>query len=155
MMGQTCNDIPGSRLTIALCYVPCFASSCSCVVGSISTTANCLRRRNPHQAVKNKDRNYTRSSLREFIPDADERSNYYLDRLDRRNAVGTTAVAREPRTSNKSRLCLKYYKPIPARLEYGSTTKVDVGYNVQMAVDANNMLIVVEIGRLEDGCLAV
>jgi hypothetical protein len=88
MMGQTCNDIPGSRLTIALCYVPCFASSCSCVVGSISTTANCLRRRNPHQAVKNKDRNYTRSSLREFIPDADERPNYYLDRLDRRNAVG-------------------------------------------------------------------
>jgi hypothetical protein len=69
--------------------------------------------------------------------------------------VGTTAVAREPRTSNKSRLCLKYYKPIPARLEYGSTTKVDVGYNVQMAVDANNRLIVAEIGRLEDGCLAV
>jgi len=34
-------------------------------------------------------------------------------------------------------------------------TKVDVGYNVQMAVDANNTLIVVEIGRLEDGCLAV
>ena len=122
MMGQTCNDIPGSRLTIALCYVPCFASSCSCVVGSISTTANCLRRRNPHQAVKNKDRNYTRSSLREFIPDADERPNYYLDRLDRRNAVGTTAVAPEPRTSKNrdpAREARPPYKAMPARLEYG------------------------------------
>jgi hypothetical protein len=79
--------------------VPCFASSCSCVVGSTSSTAYCLPSTQPAQAVKNKDRNYIRSSLREFIPDADERLNDYLERLDRRNAAGMTAVAREPRTS--------------------------------------------------------
>jgi hypothetical protein len=81
------------------------------------------RRSNPHQAVKNKDRNYTRSSLREFIPDADERLSDYLERLDRRNAAGTTVVAREPRTSKNSRPCARSappYKAMPARLEYGS-----------------------------------
>jgi hypothetical protein len=70
----------------------------------------------------NKDRNYTRSSLREFIPDADERLSDYLERLDRRNSAGTTAVAREPRTSKNSRPCARSappYKAMPARLEYG------------------------------------
>jgi hypothetical protein len=63
------------------------------------------RRRNPHQAVKNKDRNYTRGSLREFITDADERLSDYLERLDRRNAAGTTAVApnQEPRKTRDVR----------------------------------------------------
>jgi hypothetical protein len=76
----------------------------------------------PDQAVKNKDRNYTRSSLREFIPDADARLNDYLERLDGRNAAGTTAVARKPRTSKNrdpAREARPPYKAMPARLEYG------------------------------------
>ena len=39
MMGQTFNNIPESPLRITLRSAPCFASSCSRVVGSISTTA--------------------------------------------------------------------------------------------------------------------
>jgi hypothetical protein len=47
-------------------------------------------RLNPHQAVNNKDRNFTASSLREFIRDADERLNDYLERLDRSDAEHVT-----------------------------------------------------------------
>jgi hypothetical protein len=78
MVGQTCNNTPESPLTIALRSAPCVASSYSCVVGSISTTLNC-HRLNPHRAIKNKDRNFARISLREFIPNADERLHDYLE----------------------------------------------------------------------------
>jgi hypothetical protein len=79
------------------------------------------RRRNPHQAVKNKDRNYTRGSLREFITDADERLSDYLERLDRRNAAGTTAVApnQEPRKTRDVRAKRATLQGDAARPEYG------------------------------------
>jgi transposase len=59
------------------------------------------------KAVNNKDRNYTRSSLREFIRAADERLNDYLERLDRSDAEdGATRGGAAPGISPKrSRPC--------------------------------------------------
>ena len=49
---------------------------------STSTAANCWRSTNRIKAVNNKDRNFTRASLRAFIRAADERLNEYLEQLD-------------------------------------------------------------------------
>ena len=48
------------------------------------------------KAVNNKDRNFTRASLREFIRTADERLNEYLERLCQSNG-GRLRVARHAR----------------------------------------------------------
>src|SRR6204780_3745879 len=51
------------------------------------------------KAVKNKDRNFTRASLREFIRTADERLNEYLERLDHGD-VEDGAINRGARRKN-------------------------------------------------------
>ena len=51
------------------------------------------------KAVNNKDRNFTRSSLRAFLHAADERLEGYLKRLDEGDVEdGATSAGRAPRT---------------------------------------------------------
>jgi len=115
------------------------------------------------KAVNNKDRNFTRGSLREFIRAADERLNDYLERLDRSDAEdgATHGGARTKNLAEKIAALREKrgrYEAMLARLErsgedqisltdpdsraMAAHTKVDVGYNVQIAVDAKNKLIV-------------
>ena len=115
------------------------------------------------KAVNNKDRNFTRSSLREFIRAADERLNDYLERLDRSDAEdgATRSGARTKDLAEKiAALQAKRgrYEAMIRHLErtgedqismtdpdsraMAAHTKVGVGYNVQVAVDAKNKLIV-------------
>ena len=115
------------------------------------------------KAVNNKDRNFTRSSLREFIRAADERLNDYLERLDRSDAEdgATRSGARTKDLAEKiATLQAKRgrYEAMIRHLErtgedqismtdpdsraMAAHTKVGVGYNVQVAVDAKNKLIV-------------
>jgi transposase len=115
------------------------------------------------KAVNNKDRNFTRSSLREFIRTADERLNEYLERLDHGD-VEDGATNGGARTKNLAEKIAALgekrgrYQAMLAQLErtdeaqisltdpdsraMAAHTKVGVGYNVQVAVDAKNKLIV-------------
>src|SRR6202046_172072 len=115
------------------------------------------------KAVNNKDRNFTRSSLREFIRTADERLNEYLERLDHGDVEGG-ATNGWPRTKNLAEKMAALgekrgrYQAMLAQLErtdeaqisltdpdsraMAAHTKVGVGYNIQVAVDAKNKLIV-------------
>jgi transposase/IS5 family transposase len=115
------------------------------------------------KAVNNKDRNYTRSSLREFIRAADERLNDYLERLDRSDAEdGATRGGARTRNLAEKIAALQAkrgrYEAMIRHLErtgedqisltdpdsraMAAHTKVGVGYNIQVAVDAKNKLIV-------------
>ena len=116
------------------------------------------------KAVNNKDRNFTRSSLRrEFIRRADEWLEGYLKRLDEGDvedgATGggalTKSLAEKIAALNEKR---GRYQAMLAQLDrtgedqisltdpdsraMAAHTKVGVGYNVQVAVDAKNKLIV-------------
>ena len=115
------------------------------------------------KAVNNKDRNFTRASLREFIRTADERLNEYLERLDHGD-VEDGATNGGARTKNLAEKIAALgekrgrYQAMLAQLErtdeaqisltdpdsraMATHTKVGVGYNVQVAVDAKNKLIV-------------
>jgi transposase len=113
------------------------------------------------KAVNNKDRNFTRASLRTFIRTADERLHDYLRRLDEGDAEEAPTV--NTRTKN---LVEKIEALRQKRARYGAMldqlertgesqisltdpdsramaahTKVGVGYNVQIAVDAKHKLI--------------
>src|SRR5258707_2341392 len=113
------------------------------------------------KAVNNKDRNFTRASLRTFIRAADERLHDYLQRLDEGDAE--EAPTANTRTKN---LVEKIEALRQKRARYGAIldqlertgesqisltdpdsramaahTKVGVGYNVQIAVDAKHKLI--------------
>src|ERR1700729_2142741 len=114
------------------------------------------------KAVNNKDRNFTRSSLRAFIRAADERLEDYLKRLDEGDvADGASAGARTKNLAEKiAALSEKRgrYQAMLVQLErtgedqisltdpdsraMAAHTKVAVGYNIQVAVDAKNKLIV-------------
>ena len=61
------------------------------------------------KAVNNKDRNFTRSSLREFIRAADERLDDYLARLDASDAEdgATTGGARTKISPRRSKPCAR------------------------------------------------
>jgi transposase len=114
------------------------------------------------KAVNNKDRNFTRASLTQFIKAADAKLEDYLCRLDKgdasesgtggsrvKNLVEKIAAMRERRAR---------YKDILAELDQtrenqisltdpdsramAAHTHVAVGYNVQIAVDAKHKLIV-------------
>lgn len=114
------------------------------------------------KAVNNKDRNFTKASLAAFIKAADERLDDYLKRLDQGDE--TEAGTGGSRTEN---LGEKIERLRQKRGEYGALlagldrsgeaqisltdpdaramaahTKVGVGYNVQIAVDAKHKLIV-------------
>jgi transposase len=115
------------------------------------------------KAVNNKDRNFTRGSLREFIRSADERLEDYLARLD----AGDIEDGATPGGSRTKNLAEKIaglqekrgrYEAMLAQLDrtgedqisltdpdsraMAAHTKVGVGYNIQVAVDAKNKLIV-------------
>jgi transposase len=115
------------------------------------------------KAVNNKDRNFTRSSLRAFIRAADERLEDYLKRLDEGD-VADGATNGGARTENLAEKIAalgekrRRYNAMLAQLERTSEdqisltdpdsramaahTKVGVGYNIQVAVDAKHKLIV-------------
>ena len=115
------------------------------------------------KAVNNKDRNFTRSSLREFIRRADEWLEDYLKRLDEGDVEDgvTGGGARTKNLAEKiAALSEKRgrYQAMLAQLDrtgedqisltdpdsraMAAHTKVGVGYNIQVAVDAKNKLIV-------------
>ena len=115
------------------------------------------------KAVNNKDRNFTRSSLREFIRRADEWLEDSLKRLDEGD-VEDGATGGGARTKNLAEKIAALnekrgrYQAMLAQLDrtgedqisltdpdsraMAAHTKVGVGYNVQVAVDAKNKLIV-------------
>ena len=115
------------------------------------------------KAVNNKDRNFTRSSLQTFIRAADERLEDYLKRLDEGDVEdgATSGGARTKNLAEKTAALRQKrgrYDAMLAELErtgedqisltdpdsraMAAHTKVGVGYNIQVAVDAKNKLIV-------------
>jgi transposase len=116
------------------------------------------------KAVNNKDRNFTRNSLQKFIKQADERLADYLERLDEGDATEkATGGARVKNLAEKIEALSKKRGKYDAMLRHlertgedqisltdpdsramAAHTKVAVGYNVQIAVDAKHKLIVDE-----------
>jgi transposase len=115
------------------------------------------------KAVNNKDRNFTRNSLQNFIRAADERLDDYLRRLDEgaveeggtgggartRNLAEKIAALREKRgrygamladleRTGESQISLTD----PDSRAMAAHTKVGVSYNIQLAVDAKHKMIV-------------
>ncbi len=130
------------------------------------------------KAVNNKDRNFTRNSLEKFIKAADERLADYLKRLDDGDvAEAGTGGARTKNLAEKIEALSDKrgrYDTMLKDLErtgesqisltdpdsraMAAHTKVGVGYNIQVAVDAKHKLIVaqevtnqvVDMGLLKD-----
>jgi len=114
------------------------------------------------KAVNNKDRNFTRASLAKFIELADARLDDYLQRLDTsdaaESATGGSRVAnlaekivalRSRRTRCQDMLAEldrtgedQVSLTDPDSRAMAAHTRVAVGYNVQVAVDAKHKLIV-------------
>src|SRR4029077_15618082 len=114
------------------------------------------------KAVNNKDRNFTKNSLEKFIQAVDKRLDEYLRRLDESDAEEAATDAsriknlaekiealREKRgrygvllteleQSGESQISLTD----PDSRAMAAHTKVAVGYNIQVAVDAKNKMIV-------------
>src|SRR5277367_4719208 len=114
------------------------------------------------KAVNNKDRNFTRASLTQFIKAADAKLDDYLQRLDKSDAGETktggsrvknlaekiTAI-RDRRTRHKDMLAeldrtgeSQISLTDPDSRAMAAHTHVAVGYNVQVAVDTRHKLIV-------------
>ena len=115
------------------------------------------------KAVNNKDRNFTRASLRQYIDAADKRLADYLRRLDDGDAAegGTGGGSRVHNLAEKIEAIRGKRDRLGALLAelertgesqvsltdpdsraMAGHTKVGVGYNVQLAVDAKHKLIV-------------
>jgi len=114
------------------------------------------------KAVNNKDRNFTRGSLKKFIEAADERLADYLARLDDGDVAeaGTSGARTKNLTEKIEALREKRgrYGAMLAELDRTGESQISltdpdsramaangeivVGYNVQAAVDAKNKLIV-------------
>ena len=114
------------------------------------------------KAVNNKDRNFTRNSLEKFIKAADERLEEYLQRLEEGDAAESrTGGARTKNLAEKIEALRNKrgrYAALLAEMErtgeaqvsltdpdsraMAAHTKVGVGYNIQVAVDAKNKMIV-------------
>ncbi len=114
------------------------------------------------KAVNNKDRNFTRASLAEFIRLADAKLDDYLQRLDTSDAAEQTAggsrvknlaakiaAVRERRTRCQEMLAEldrtgedQISLTDPDSRAMAAHTHVAVGYNVQVAVDTKHKLIV-------------
>lgn len=114
------------------------------------------------KAVNNKDRNFTRSSLTKFIKAADERLEEYLARLDEgdvaengthgarvKNLADKIAALRDKRDRYGAMLASleqsgedQISLTDPDSRAMAAHTRVAVGYNVQVAVDAKNKMIV-------------
>ncbi len=131
------------------------------------------------KAVNNKDRNFTRGSLGQFLRAADERLADYLARLDAADSEdgATHGGARVKNLAEKIEALRKKRSRCEAMVAHlertgedqisltdpdsramAAHTRVDVGYNVQVAVDAKHKLIVeqavtnqvVDMGLLTD-----
>jgi transposase len=114
------------------------------------------------KAVNNKDRNFTRSSLETFIAAIDKKLEDYLKRLDsgdtEESGIGGSRVKnlaekiealkkkRGEYTAHQAALKKSGESQIsltdPNSRAMAAHTKVGVGYNVQIAVDAKNKMIV-------------
>jgi len=114
------------------------------------------------KAVNNKDRNFTRASLTKFIEVADAKLDDYLQRLDQsdvsesgtagsrtKNLAEKIAAIRERRTRCKAMLTEldrtgeeRISLTDPDSRAMAAHTRVAVGYNIQVAVDAKHKLIV-------------
>ena len=114
------------------------------------------------KAVNNKDRNFTRASLTEFIKLADAKLDDYLQRLDQSDASEITtggsrvkdlaekiATIRQRRTRCEEMLAHldqtgeeQISLTDPDSRAMAAHTRVAVGYNVQVAVDTKHKLIV-------------
>ena len=114
------------------------------------------------KAVNNKDRNFTRASLTQFIKAADAKLEDYLQRLDKSDATERgqdgsrvanlaekIAAIRERRERHKDLLAeldqtgeSQISLTDPDSRAMAAHTHVAVGYNVQVAVDAKHKLIV-------------
>jgi transposase len=114
------------------------------------------------KAVNNKDRNFTRASLTQFIKAADAKLEDYLQRLDKsdatkratggsrvKNLAEKIAALRERRERHKDMLAeldqtgeSQVSLTDPDSRAMAAHTHVAVGYNVQIAVDAKHKLIV-------------
>ena len=114
------------------------------------------------KAVNNKDRNFTRASLAQFIKLADAKLDDYLQRLDQsdvtengtvgsrvKNLAEKIAAIRQRRTRCKDMLAEldrtgedQISLTDPDSRAMAAHTRVAVGYNVQVAVDTKHKLIV-------------
>ena len=114
------------------------------------------------KAVNNKDRNFTRASLTQFINLADAKLEDYLQRLDQsdvtengtvgsrvKNLAEKIAAIGERRTRCKAMLAQldrtgedQISLTDPDSRAMAAHTRVAVGYNVQIAVDVKHKLIV-------------
>ena len=114
------------------------------------------------KAVNNKDRNFTRASLTQFIKAADAKLDDYLQRLDKsdasesatggsrvKNLTEKIAAIRERRERYKAMLTERDQTgenqislTDPDSRAMAAHTHVAVGYNAQIAVDAKHKLIV-------------
>src|SRR6476660_8204069 len=114
------------------------------------------------KAVNNKDRNFTRASLKEFIRLADAKLDDYLQRLDQADAAETsTSGSRVENLAEKIAAvrgrrdrCQEMLAELdrtgesqisltdPDSRAMAAHTRVAVGYNVQIAVDPKHKLIV-------------
>jgi transposase len=114
------------------------------------------------KAVNNKDRNFTKGSLTKFIAAADEKLDDYLRRLDagdieeagqsgsrvknltekiealRKKRGAYAALRKQLERTGESQISLSD----PDSRAMAAHTKVGVGYNVQIAVDAKRKMIV-------------
>jgi hypothetical protein len=118
------------------------------------------------KAVNNRDRNFTRATRERLVAQVDERSTTYLDDLDQADRVDGEAA---PRSAAEIQQALKqvqerrdYYPALLQRLERSGDSqisltdpdsrampkspKVDVGYNVEIAVDSKHKRIVAQDG---------
>src|SRR6202035_2110325 len=114
------------------------------------------------KAVNNKDRNFTRASLTQFIKAADAKLEDYLQRLDKSDATESStggsrvknlaeriAAIRERRERHKDMLAeldktgeSQISLTDPDSRAMAAHTHVAVGYNIQVAVDTKHKLIV-------------
>jgi transposase len=115
------------------------------------------------KAVNNKDRNFTRNSLAKFIRTADERLDDYLRRLDegdveegetgggaRTNKLAEKIAALRDKRGRYAAMLEELERSGESQISLtdadsramAAHTKVAVGYNVQVAVDAKHKLIV-------------
>ncbi len=115
------------------------------------------------KAVNNKNRNFTRASLEQFIRKADERLADYLRRLDDSDVEegGTGGSSRVPNLAEKIEAIRTKRDRLRSLLEsldrtgesqisltdpdsraMAAHTRVAVGYNAQVAVDAKHKLVV-------------
>ena len=114
------------------------------------------------KAVNNKDRNFTRASLTEFIKLADAKLDDYLQRLDQSDAAESAASGSRVKNlaekiaaiRERRRRCEDMLAHLeqtgedqisltdPDSRAMAAHTRVAVGYNVQVAVDTKHKLIV-------------